>query len=160
MSDPFDLQRFLTAQAPLHAQALAELRQGRKRSHWMWFVFPQLRGLGASEMAQHYGVSGLAEARAYLAHPVLGARLLACTEAVLALAERDLRAIFGSPDDLKFVSSMTLFSLAAEGGPNPYAEAIDRLCGGTTDQRTLALLRERGDLTPAPHRPGAFPTGG
>ncbi len=160
MSDPFDLQRFLAAQAAVHAQALAELRQGRKRSHWMWFVFPQLRGLGSSEMAQHYGVSGLAEARAYLAHPVLGARLLDCTEAVLALEGRDLRAIFGSPDDLKFVSSMTLFSLAAERRPNPFAEAIERLCGGSVDQRTLALLRERGDLTPAPHRPGAFPTGG
>jgi uncharacterized protein (DUF1810 family) len=160
MSDPFDLQRFLAAQAPLHAQALAELRQGRKRSHWMWFVFPQLRGLGSSEMARHYGVSGLAEARAFLAHPVLGARLLACTEAVLALGKRDLRAIFGSPDDLKFVSSMTLFSLAADCGSNPFAEAIDRLCDGFADQRTLALLRERSDLTPAPHRPGAFPTGG
>lgn len=160
MSDPFDLQRFLAAQAAVHAQALAELRQGRKRSHWMWFVFPQLRGLGSSEMAHHYGVLGLAEARAYLAHPVLGARLLDCTEAVLALEGRDLRAIFGSPDDLKFVSSMTLFSLAAERRPNLFAEAIERLCGGTADQRTLALLRERGDLTPAPHRPGASPTGG
>jgi uncharacterized protein (DUF1810 family) len=160
MSDPFDLDRFVSAQASAYAQALGELREGRKRSHWMWFVFPQLRGLGSSEMARHYGMSGLAEARAYLAHPVLGARLAACTEAVLALEERDLRAIFGSPDDLKFVCSMTLFSLAAEDGPNPFAEAIDRLCGGSVDQRTLALLRERGDLTPAPHRPGASPTGG
>jgi uncharacterized protein (DUF1810 family) len=160
MSDSFDLDRFVSAQASAHAQALGELREGRKCSHWMWFVFPQLRGLGSSEMARHYGMSGLAEARAYLAHPLLSARLAACTETVLALEERNLRAIFGSPDDLKFVSSMTLFSLAAEGKPNPYAEAIDRLCGGTTDQRTLALLRERGDLTPAPHRPGAFPTGG
>ncbi len=91
---------------------------------------------------------------------MLGARLLDCTEAVLALEGRDLRAIFGSPDDLKFVSSMTLFSLAAERRPNLFAEAIERLCGGTADQRTLALLRERGDLTPAPHRPGASPTGG
>ncbi len=160
MSDPFDLQRFLAAQAAVHAQALAELRQGRKRSHWMWFVFPQLRGLGSSEMAQRYGLSGLAEARTYLAHPVLGGRLVSCTEAVLAVEGRPLHEIFGSPDDLKFVSSMTLFSLAAERRPNPYAEAIDRLCGGTTDQRTLALLSARGDLTPAPHRPGAFPTGG
>jgi uncharacterized protein (DUF1810 family) len=111
-------------------------------------------------MARHDGVSGLAEARAYLAHPVLGPRLLACTEAVLALEGRSLRAIFGSPDDLKFGSSMTLFSLAAEDGPNAFAEAIDRLCGGSDDQRTLALLRQRGDLTRAPHRPGASPSGG
>jgi uncharacterized protein (DUF1810 family) len=160
MSDPFDLQRFLTAQAPVHVQALAELRDGRKRSHWMWFVFPQLRGLGSSEMAQRYGLSGLAEARAYLAHPVLGGRLVACTEAVLAVEGRPLHEIFGSPDDLKFGSSMTLFSLAAEDGPNAFAEAIDRLCGGSADQRTLALLRQRGDLTPAPHRPGASPIAG
>jgi uncharacterized protein (DUF1810 family) len=160
MGDPFDLQRFLTAQAPIHAQALGELRDGRKRSHWMWFVFPQLRGLGSSEMAQRYGLSGLAEARAYLAHPVLGGRLVACTEAVLAVEGRPLHEIFGSPDDLKFGSSMTLFSLAAEDGPNAFAEAIDRLCGGSADQRTLALLRQRGDLTPAPHRPGASPIAG
>ncbi|MDP3255487.1 MAG: DUF1810 domain-containing protein [Bosea sp. (in: a-proteobacteria)] len=160
MSDPFDLQRFLAAQAPVHEQALVELHEGRKRSHWMWFVFPQLRGLGSSEMARHYGLSGLAEARAYLAHPVLGARLAACTDAVLAVEGRTLHAIFGSPDDLKFISSMTLFSLASGNGSNPFAEAIDRLCGGSADQRTLALLRERGDLTPAPHRPGAAPSGG
>lgn len=160
MSDPFDLDRFVSAQASAYAQALGELCEGRKRSHWMWFVFPQLRGLGSSEMARHYAVSGLAEARAYLAHPVLGSRLTTYTDTVLAVKGRTLHEIFGSPDDLKFVSSMTLFSLAAEGGPNPFAEAIDRLCGGSVDQRTLALLRERGDLTPAPHRPGASPTGG
>ncbi len=160
MSDPFDLQRFIAAQAPVHTQALAELREGCKRSHWMWFVFPQLRGLGSSETARHYGLSGLAEARAYLAHPVLGARLSACTETVLAVEGRTLHEIFGSPDDVKFVSSMTLFSFAAEGEQNLFTDAIAQRYGGSADQRTLALLRERGDLTPAPHRPGAAPSGG
>ncbi|PZO01727.1 MAG: DUF1810 domain-containing protein [Hyphomicrobiales bacterium] len=141
MSDPFDPQRFIAAQAPVHAQALAELREGRKRSHWMWFVFPQLRGLGSSETAQHYGLSGLAEARAYLGHPVLGARLSACTDAVLAVKGRTLHEIFSSPDDLKFVSSMTLFSLAAEGERNLFAEAITRYCGGLRDPHTVALLQ-------------------
>src|SRR3954470_2345249 len=107
----FDRERFVTAQAPVFATALAELQAGQKRSHWMWFVFPQLRGLGRSAMARHYGVGSLAEARAYLAHPLLGPRLIECTCAVLAIEGRPLHAIFGSPDDVKFCSSMTLFSL-------------------------------------------------
>jgi uncharacterized protein (DUF1810 family) len=141
MSDPFDLQRFIAAQAPVHAQALMELRQGRKRSHWMWFVFPQLRGLGLSQTAQHFGMSGLEDARAYLAHPLLGPRLRACTEAVLAVEGRRLHDIFGSPDDLKFVSSMTLFSIAARDQSSVFDQAIDRSCDGQRDARTLALLR-------------------
>ncbi|CAN5255870.1 DUF1810 domain-containing protein [soil metagenome] len=141
MSDPFDLQRFIAAQAPIQARALAELREGRKRSHWMWFMFPQLRGLGSSEAARHYALSGLGEARAYLAHPVLGPLLRACVEAVLAVEGRSLHAIFGSPDDLKFVSSMTLFSAASRSeSPNLFDLAIARLCAGQPDARTVALL--------------------
>jgi len=114
-TDPFHLERFVAAQAPVFAAALAELRGGRKRSHWMWFVFPQLRGLGRSSMAEFYGIVSLAEARAYVAHPVLGPRLTLCAEAVLAIEGRSLREIFGSPDDVKFCSSMTLFSRAGRG---------------------------------------------
>src|SRR4051812_12574295 len=110
-ADHFDLERFVTAQASAFATALDELKAGRKRSHWMWFIFPQLRGLGHSPMAQFYGISSLAEARAYLAHPRLGPRLILCTETVLAVEGRSVHAIFGSPDDMKFRSSMILFAL-------------------------------------------------
>lgn len=137
--DPFDLSRFLTAQTPIFDTALEELRAGRKQSHWMWFVFPQLHGLGHSSMAQFYGIRSLDEARAYLAHPVLGPRLMLVTRTVQALEGRSLNAIFGSPDDMKFRSSMTLFSLAA-GGTNPFGEALIRWCDGQTDEATLSLL--------------------
>ncbi len=139
--DPFDLQRFVTAQAPVFATALAELRAGRKRSHWMWFVFPQLRGLGRSATAEFYGLASLDEARAYLAHPLLGPRLEEATRAVLALQGRSLHALFGSPDDLKFRSAMTLFAAASGIAANPYREAIARRCDGHDDAATLALLR-------------------
>jgi uncharacterized protein (DUF1810 family) len=102
MADPHQLQRFLDAQAPVYASALAELKAGRKQSHWMWFVFPQLRGLGQSEMATHYGITSRAEAAAYLQHALLGARLKECTEAVLAVEDKTPNQIFGYPDDLKF----------------------------------------------------------
>ena len=138
--DTFDLQRFVTAQAPVFDTALAELRAGHKRSHWMWFVFPQLRGLGQSSMARLYGVGSLGEARAYLAHPLLGPRLDLCTGAVLASDGRSLHTIFGSPDDMKFRSSMTLFALAATDGDNAFREALDRYCEGRMDERTLALI--------------------
>jgi uncharacterized protein (DUF1810 family) len=137
---PPQLGRFLDAQAGVYDAALAELRAGRKRSHWMWFVFPQLVGLGLSPTAQFYGIAGLAEAEAYLAHPVLGPRLLACTRAVLDVQGRSLHAIFGSPDDLKFRSSVTLFDRAARGRELALREALDRYCGGEPDPRTLALL--------------------
>jgi uncharacterized protein (DUF1810 family) len=141
MSDPFDLDRFVSAQTMAYDQALGELREGRKRSHWMWFVFPQLRGLGLSPTAQSFGISGLEEARAYLAHPLLGPRLRACVEAVLAVEERSLHAIFGYPDDLKFGSSMSLFSAASvDESPTPFDQAITRLCAGQPDARTLTLL--------------------
>ena len=106
----------------------------------MWFVFPQLRGLGHSAMAMRYGIGSLDEARAYLAHPVLGPRLIECTRAVLAIEGRPLHAIFGSPDDVKFCSSMTLFSLAAEENEIVFRQALDRFCGGRADERTLDLL--------------------
>ena len=141
MSDAFDLERFVSAQAPVFAEALAEICAGRKRSHWMWFVFPQLRGLGMSSTAQHYGISDLGEARAYLAHPLLSERLLRCTEAVMAIEGRSLHEIFGSPDDLKFASSMTLFSIAAPERPNLFQQAIQRCCGGQADPRTVAFLQ-------------------
>lgn len=110
--DPFDLRRFVEAQAPVMERVLAELRAGRKRSHWMWFVFPQIEGLGRSAMAQTYAIHSAAEARAFLAHPLLGDRLRDCVRLVLA-AERPLAAIFGAPDDVKFRSCMTLFAAAA-----------------------------------------------
>src|SRR3954468_12077847 len=136
----FDLERCVTAQAPVFATALAELQSGQKRGHWMWFIFPQLRGLGHSAMARHYGVGSLAEARAYLAHPLLRPRLVQCTQAVLAIEGRPLRAIFGSPDDVKFCSSMTLFSLAPEENSIVFRQALDGVCDGRTDERTLTLL--------------------
>ncbi len=142
--DPFDLQRFVTAQDPIFPTALAELISGRKRSHWMWFVFPQLRGLGVSATAQFFGLASLAEARAYLAHPLLGERLRRCTDAMLALKEDDLNRILGSPDDMKFRSSMTLFAQASDDEPR-FRAALDRYCGGRMDERTLALLASRGD---------------
>ncbi|MCA8933523.1 MAG: DUF1810 domain-containing protein [Rhodospirillaceae bacterium] len=138
--DPFDLARFVDAQAPVFEAALAELRAGRKRSHWMWFVFPQMRGLGLSSMAHHYGISGPAEARAYLAHPLLGPRLVEATQAVLGHPDTTVHAIFGSPDDMKFRSSMTLFAYADAGGGGPYRQALDTFCGGEEDAATLALL--------------------
>ncbi|MBP2306681.1 DUF1810 family protein [Azospirillum melinis] len=139
-SDPFDLQRFVKAQDPVYATVLAELRDGRKRSHWMWFIFPQLRDLGRSPTAQFYGITGLDEARAYLAHPVLGSRLAQATETVLAVQGRTLHEIFGSPDDLKFRSSMTLFAQAAAEGSDLYRKALVQCCNGRPDDATLKLL--------------------
>lgn len=140
--DPFALRRFVDAQAPVIAAALSELRAGRKRSHWMWFVFPQLRGLGQSAMAQRYGIVSLDEARAYLAHGVLAARLVDCTGAVLGADGRSLNAIFGSPDDMKFGSSMTLFARAAGAG-SVFHEALEHHCQGQEDPRSVALLGEQ-----------------
>jgi uncharacterized protein (DUF1810 family) len=139
MHDPFDLQRFVDAQADVYEDVHDELHAGRKTSHWMWFVFPQLRGLGHSPMAQHYGIASLDEARAYLAHPVLGERLRECTRLVLRVDGRNVRAIFGSPDDFKFRSCMTLFGFAAPD-EDVFAQALDRHFGGEPDPRTLELL--------------------
>jgi uncharacterized protein (DUF1810 family) len=139
--EAFDLERFVTAQEPIFNTALEELRAGRKRSHWMWFIFPQLRGLGSSPTAQFYGIGSLEEARAYLAHPVLGPRLVVCTEVVLAVKGRDLHAIFGSPDDMKFCSSMTLFARDSGDADSVFCRGLDLYCDGRMDERTLALLK-------------------
>jgi uncharacterized protein (DUF1810 family) len=135
----FDLDRFVAAQARVYAQALAELEDGRKRSHWMWFVFPQLAALGRSETARFYGISSAAEARAYLGHPVLGGRLRECTEAVLRHRGTSANTIFGSVDAMKFRSSMTLFEAVAET-PEPFASALEIFYDGDRDETTLELL--------------------
>jgi uncharacterized protein (DUF1810 family) len=138
--DGHDLARFLDAQAPLIEAVMAELRVGRKRTHWMWFVFPQMRSLGTSPMAERYGIASLDEARAYLAHPVLGPRLRECTEVVLAHAGTSLDVILGPVDAHKFRSSMTLFAHAAMEDDGVFERALDTFCEGRRDERTLALL--------------------
>ena len=139
MDDGHDLQRFVDAQAPVYAAVLAELRAGAKRSHWMWFVFPQIAGLGHSSTARHYAIASLEEAQAYLAHPVLGERLLTCTVLINQVQGRSAHAIFGSPDDMKFRSSMTLFARAAPSVP-AFSEALGRYFAGEPDPLTLDLL--------------------
>ncbi len=143
-TDPFNLQRFVSAQAAVLSTVMGELSAGRKRSHWMWFIFPQLRGLGHSSMAKFYGIGSLDEARAYLGHTLLGPRLNLCTLTVLAVEDRSLHDIFGSPDDMKFHSSMTLFALAAPNQEAVYRQALERWWQGRADERTIALL----DSTP------------
>ena len=139
MSDRFGLERFVDAQEGIYEQACAELRAGRKRSHWMWFVFPQIRGLGSSPTAVRYAISGLEEARAYLEHPVLGMRLRECVGIVCGVEGRTVEEIFGYPDDLKFHSSITLFVKAAgEGGV--FREALEKHFGGEMDQGTLERI--------------------
>jgi uncharacterized protein (DUF1810 family) len=139
MNDPHDLQRFLDAQNPVFDRVRAELRRGRKASHWMWFVFPQLRGLGSSALAQRYAIASRAEATAYLEHRVLGARLHECTRLVNAVAGRTVGEIFGHPDDLKFHSSMTLF--ASAGSDNGVCvDALRKYFAGELDPLTLARL--------------------
>jgi uncharacterized protein (DUF1810 family) len=135
----FHLDRFLEAQATVFPAVVAELRAGRKTTHWMWFVFPQLRGLGRSEMASFYGLDGLAEAKAYLGHPVLGPRLSECTAIVNALGPGATAiTIFGMPDALKFQSCMTLFELV-DGPQSEFSRALDRHFDGERDAKTLAL---------------------
>ena len=139
MSDPFNLFRFVEAQASVYHDVVRELREGQKRSHWMWFVFPQIAGLGSSHMARRYALSGLAEARSYLDHPLLGPRLVECTQLAIASASIGASALFGHPDDLKFRSSMTLFDAAANGD-SLFASALQRFFDGAADASTLALL--------------------
>jgi uncharacterized protein (DUF1810 family) len=141
MDDPYDLNRFVKAQAGPYPVALGELRAGRKRSHWMWFVFPQLQGLGSSPTAQLYAIKSLAEARAYLAHPVLGPRLVECVQAVNAVRERSAGEIFGYPDELKFRSSLTLFLMAAASDAKaPFQKALDKYFEGKGDPVTMQTL--------------------
>lgn len=137
--DPHDLQRFVEAQNPVYPQVCAELAAGAKTSHWMWFVFPQLKGLGLSAMARHYGIASRAEALAYWQHPVLGARLKQCSELVVAVEGRTALQIFHSPDDLKFRSCMTLFAQVAPQEP-VFSRALAKYFGGVGDVRTLELL--------------------
>lgn len=139
MSTAFDLERFVGAQAAAYERVRAELAAGAKAGHWMWFIFPQLRGLGHSAMAEHFGLASRAEAEAYLAHAVLGARLRECTRWVLDVCDRSAHEIFGTPDDLKFHSSMTLFAEVAPEEPL-FRQAMDRYFGGRRDARTLQLL--------------------
>ncbi len=148
--DAFDPGRFLEAQAGTYAQALQELHAGQKRSHWMWFVFPQFDGLGMSATSRHFAIRSLEESRAYLHHPVLGPRLVECTKAVNALAGRTVHEIFGSPDDMKFRSSMTLFERVSEAG-SVFAVALEKYFAGQRDARTLELVRKSpGGATGAP----------
>jgi uncharacterized protein (DUF1810 family) len=139
MKDVYNLQRFVDAQAGVFESACAELRRGRKTGHWMWFIFPQLRGLGSSSMAEYYGITSLAEAKSYLDDPVLGERVIECSRLVTLIEGRTLREIFGSPDDMKFKSSMTLFAHAAPEN-SIFIEAINIFCGGRFDPLTLDRL--------------------
>jgi len=140
MSDPYNnLQRFVDAQTPVFEQVCAELREGQKRGHWMWFIFPQLRGLGHSEMATKFAISSRDEAEAYLKHPVLGSRLRECTRLVMLVPGRSINQIFGYPDDLKFRSSMTLFASTASEN-QIFRDAIKKGFAGEPDQLTLGRL--------------------
>lgn len=138
MSETGSLARFVEAQAPVYATALAEIRRGAKRSHWMWYIFPQLAGLGRSERGRFFGIASLSEARAYSAHPLLGPRYVECVEALQDLATSDPVAVFGEIDAMKLRSSLTLFEAAK---PSPlFAAALDRWFGGVRDDRTTALI--------------------
>jgi uncharacterized protein (DUF1810 family) len=142
LTDPYHLERFVTAQEGRFDAALAEIRRGAKRGHWMWFIFPQLAGLGRSEMAVFYAIASIEEARAYLAHPLLGPRLIACVAALQDLTGTTAEAIFGGIDAVKLRSSLTLFAEA--GGEPMFAAALERWCGGPDDATLRLLDRQRG----------------
>ena len=138
--DPFNLNRFVEAQADIYDRALAEVKRGRKQSHWMWFIFPQLEGLGYSSTARFYAIKSKEEVLGYLSHPVLGPRLIECCHALLRVQNKSASDIFGYPDDLKLRSSVTLFAAVAE--PNSvFSQVLDRYFGSQPDQRTLELLK-------------------
>jgi uncharacterized protein (DUF1810 family) len=139
VTSTFDVERFVVAQALVYERVRTELAAGAKASHWMWFIFPQLRGLGRSAMAEHFGLASRAEAKAYLAHPVLGARLRECTHLVLDVRNKTAHEIFGAPDDLKFHSSMTLFAAVAPE-EDLFSRALDRYFGGKRDSSTEEVL--------------------
>ena len=139
MTDPFDLERFVTAQQGTFGRAIGELREGRKRGHWMWFVFPQFAGLGPSATAQHYAIRGLDEARAYFEHPTLGPRLVEAARALIALGSTDLVEVLGPVDAMKLRSSMTLFGRAAAEEP-VFQQVLDQYFGGEEDQETLRRI--------------------
>jgi uncharacterized protein (DUF1810 family) len=139
VNDRYDLQRFVDAQNPVYEQVCAELRNGRKQGHWMWFIFPQLRGLGQSQMATRFGIGSREEAEEYLKHAILGERLRECTRLVNLVEGRSIHQILGYPDDLKFRSSMTLFARIASGD-QIFQEALQKYFGGASDRLTLDLL--------------------
>ncbi len=139
MEDPYNLQRFTDAQDTVYADVLIELKHGQKRSHWMWFIFPQLKGLGRTDTARHFGIASLQEARAYLDHAVLGPRLRECTRLVLQIEGRSAHQMFGSPDDLKFRSCLSLFAAAAPEG-KLFQDALDKFYAGEPDPLTAAAL--------------------
>ncbi|MGC8548397.1 MAG: DUF1810 domain-containing protein [Acidobacteriaceae bacterium] len=138
--DPYRLERFVEAQEPVYEQVLSELREGRKRSHWIWFIFPQLRGLGHSPTSQFFAIRSRGEAEAYLRHAVLGARLRECTALVNAVEGRDIGEIFGFPDDWKFRSSMTLFAEVSPEEPL-FRQALEKYFGGEPDERTMDWIK-------------------
>jgi uncharacterized protein (DUF1810 family) len=146
MNDPYDLQRFVDAQDPVYDKVCSELQDGRKKSHWMWFVFPQIEGLGSSQLARKFAISSLAEAAAYLGHPVLGPRLAECTRLANQVEGRTIDQIFGYPDDLKFRSSMTLFAHATSDN-QAFITALQKYCKSEFDPATLAQLRSSGRKT-------------
>lgn len=137
--DRYNLQRFVDAQNPVYQRVLSELRAGRKRTHWMWFIFPQIRGLGQSEISQRFSIGSLYEAEAYFKHPILGPRLKECTELVNAIEGRSIEDIFSHPDHLKFRSSVTLFAQAAPG-EQVFSKALDKYFAGVPDEFTLSRL--------------------
>ena len=142
MTLPSALDRFLQAQEPVWPRVMAELRAGKKRTHWMWFVFPQIKGLGQSDMAQRYAIQSLAEAQAYLAHPVLAGRLRECCETLLELGDSSSALeVFGTPDDLKLRSCMTLFAEASSAPGGVFDAVLQKYFGGRKDLRTIELLR-------------------
>lgn len=144
-NDPHDLERFVLAQEDEFPQALAEIRAGRKQSHWMWYVFPQLDGLGSSSMSRRYAIKSAAEARAYLRHPVLGPRLTECCEAAVAVDGRSAAEVFGSPDDMKLRSCATLFAAVSPPG-SVFEQVLDRFFHGARDERTVRLLGLAGGI--------------
>jgi uncharacterized protein (DUF1810 family) len=139
MEDKYKLTRFVDAQNQVYLTAFSEIRNGRKETHWMWFIFPQLKGLGKSSTASYYGITGLEEARAYLKHPILGKHLVEICSALLAVEGKEASEIFGSPDDLKLQSSMTLFS-QVEGADNVFQRVLDKYFRGKPDGKTMAIL--------------------
>jgi uncharacterized protein (DUF1810 family) len=143
VNDPFDLERFVTAQRGVYDDALQELREGEKRSHWIWFIFPQVAGLGSSPMAERYAIQSAREAQAYLAHPVLGLRLVECAQALLNVAGKSATEIMGWPDDLKLRSSMTLFARVSDS-ESPFHAVLDRYFSGESDGRTVDYLAMHG----------------
>ena len=151
MGDLYNLQRFVDAQAAIYARVLAELQSGRKTSHWMWFIFPQIEGLGSSPMANKFAIASRAEAQAYLDHPLLGVRLRECTRLVTAIEGRSIDEILGYPDDLKFRSSMTLFAAVAAENKD-FTGALDKFYAGKADPATLERLEALAAIVPAATR--------